>query len=586
MSIGVRRLSVVDVAAGHQPFANENCSVWAAQNGELFNHEELRRELAADGHSLSSQCDTEVIPHLYERYGEDFPTRLRGMFAIALWDQSRERAMLVRDRLGVKPLYYAISDDTVWFASELKVLLASGVVEPRLDQDALEAYFAFGFCPGTETLVAGVSKLSPGHRLIVENGGVRDEPYWKYPSAETDRSLDARTAPQMLLDQLEESVVLRLMSDVPLGVMLSGGLDSSLIAALMARNMREPLKTFSIGFTGSTNELGDAQLIAERLGADHHAIELDPSANVDLDALAWHLDEPVADLSSLGFFQLSKLAASEVTVALSGQGADELFGGYSRHRAMAAVRLWERLPAPELRRALLRLGPSQLQRLDAIASMSPADRYMTLKGVLPTAKLSELVRAPGGGVEALLLELLRTAGTDPLSQFLQVDARLGLVDDMLHYFDRMSMAHSLEVRVPFLDHKLVEFAARVPPSLKVRRLKTKWIVKQAARGLVPNVIIDKAKVGFFNASVEGWIERALRGSVRETLTDPGCRYDAYIDASAIRRLAFADPATRTRADRHLLLAVTMFEHWLANVFSSGSVELDEVRQRRVAGPHA
>ena len=300
MSIGVRRLSIVDVSAGHQPIANEDQSVWAGQNGELFNQDELRRDLAADGHRLETQCDTEVIPHLYERYGIDFPTHLRGMFAIALWDEKRERGMLVRDRLGVKPLYYAVSGGTLWFASELKVLLASGVVEARLDPDALDAYLAFGFVPGPMTLVTGVSKLLPGHRLIVEEGRVDVDAYWTYPSAQPDQSLDSRTAPGALLELLEESVVLRLMSDVPLGVMLSGGLDSSLIAALMARNMRESLKTFSVGFTGTTNELGDAALVAELLGADHHAIELDPTEDVDLGAVAWHLDEPVADLSRSG----------------------------------------------------------------------------------------------------------------------------------------------------------------------------------------------------------------------------------------------------------------------------------------------
>ena len=436
----------------------------------------------------------------------------------------------------------------------------------------MDTYLALGFVPGPTTLVSGVSKLLPGHRLVIEHGNVRDEAYWVHPIALPDPTIDAQTAPQALLELLEESVVLRLMSDVPLGVMLSGGLDSSLLAALMARNMSGSLKTFSVGFTGGANELGDAALMADLLGAEHYAIELDPAADVDLGALAWHLDEPVADLSSLGFFQLSKLAASNVTVALSGQGADELFGGYSRHRAVAAVKLWEHLPAPELRRALLRFGPSQLRRLDAVARMSPQERYIELKGVLPATRRAGLVAPSQDPVNALLTDLFRNAGPDALSEFLHVDARLGLVDDMLHYFDRMSMAHSLEVRVPFLDHELVEFASRVPPSLKVRRLTTKWIVKESARGLVPDSIVDKAKVGFFNASVEGWMEQALRGNVGETLTDPGCRFADYMDSEPIRRLAFADAGNRSRGDRHLLLAVTMLEHWLANVFAPARAE--------------
>jgi asparagine synthase (glutamine-hydrolysing) len=243
------------------------------------------------------------------------------------------------------------------------------------------------------------------------------------------------------------------------------------------------------------------------------------------------------------------------------------------------VKLWEHLPAPELRRALLRLGPARLRRLDAIAAMSPSNRFVELKGVLAHERRAQLFEPSTGPdrVAALLEELFSGAGTEPLGQILHVDARLGLVDDMLHYFDRMSMAHSLEVRVPFLDHRLVEFAASVPPSLKVRRLTTKWIVKESARGLIPDSIIDKAKVGFFNASVEGWMERALHGSVRETLTDPSCRYGDYMDATVIRKLAFADSAQRSRADRHLLLAVTMFEHWLGNVFAQVSTERDSFR---------
>lgn len=580
MSIGVRRLSIMDVEGGHQPFSNEDGSIWAAQNGELFNQFALRSELARDGHVLRTTCDTEIIPHLYEQYGVEFASRLRGMFAIAVWDEKRGRGVLVRDRIGVKPLYYAVRDRVVWFASELKVLLASGVVVPRIDRDALDAYLALGFVPGPMTLVAGVSKLLPGHRLVVDRAGVEDECYWEYPLPTQNPSLDAASAPAAVLELLEEAVVLRLMSDVPLGVMLSGGLDSSLIAALMARNMSGSLKTFSVGFAGQPNELREAGLMASALGADHHALEVDPAHQVDLDELAWHLDEPVADLSTLGFFELSKLAASEVTVALSGQGADELFGGYSRHRAAAALGTWDRLPAPAVRHLVARLGPARLRRLDRLSQLPAAECFAALKGVLDAERRRQLLGTAGDDVSSrLLAPLFEVETPDPLGAMLYADAKLGLVDDMLHYFDRMSMAHSLEVRVPFLDHHLVEFASRIPSQLKVRGLSTKWVLKEAAKGLVPAEIVQKRKIGFFNASVEDWVERALQGGIRETLTARDARFGDYLDAAAVRTLVLAPAAQRSRADRHLLLAISVFEHWLGKVFASAD-------RRATAGPLA
>ena len=350
-ALGVRRLSIVDIEAGHQPVANEDGSVWAIQNGELYNYRNLRKELVAQGHSLETWCDTEIIPHLYEQHGDDFVTHLRGMFGIAVWDAKRRRAVIVRDRLGVKPLYYAQRGDRIVFASELKSLLAAGIVDGTLDQGAVAAFLALGFVPGPQTLLMRVSKLLPGERLVVDGSGVRVERYWHYPLptvAAPERS--AEDYEEELLARLEEAVQLRLMSDVPLGAMLSGGLDSSLIAALMARNMGEPLKTFSIGFAGSKegNELADAKLVASVLGAEHHELSLGLDAEIDIDALVWSLDEPVADLSTVGFNALSQLAARHVTVALSGQGADETLGGYSRHRGAALLHVRGNVSCPHL----------------------------------------------------------------------------------------------------------------------------------------------------------------------------------------------------------------------------------------------
>ena len=322
-SIGARRLSIVDIEGGHQPFSNEDKTIWAIQNGELYNHASIRDDLRRRGHRFASRCDTEVLPHLYEEDGLAFPRKLRGMFGLAVWDEVRRRGVIARDRLGVKPLYYAICGDVLVFASELKSLLASGLVPGDLDYEAIDAYLTLGYFPAPATPLAAVRKLEPGCILVIENGTVVVQRFWSYPKPTLERGGDVGDWSERILAALSESVRLRLMSDVPLGAMLSGGLDSSLIVALMAQQMDRPVQTFAVGFAeaGAGNELADARFMADVLGADHHELELSVSEQtISLDRLLWHLDEPVADLSSLGFLALSELAAKHVTVALSGQG--------------------------------------------------------------------------------------------------------------------------------------------------------------------------------------------------------------------------------------------------------------------------
>src|SRR5688500_21469 len=324
VALGVRRLSIVDVDSGHQPVSNESGEIWAIQNGELYNHVALRTALSGAGHRFRSDCDTDVLPHLYERHGEGFPTRLRGMFGIAIWDGPRRKLVLSRDRLGIKPLYYAKCGDLLVFASELKSVLASGLVPEDLDYEAIDAYLKLGFVPGHRTPLAAVAKLEPGHSLVIEPDVVRHEKFWQFPEPTEDASLGADEHAERLRSELEESIGLRLMSDVPLGAMLSGGLDSSVIVAMMAQQMSRPVHTFAVGFreAGSADDLGDVRLVASGLGAHRHELELSLSEDgVDLPELVWALDEPRADLSSLGFLALSELAARHVTVALSGQGA-------------------------------------------------------------------------------------------------------------------------------------------------------------------------------------------------------------------------------------------------------------------------
>jgi asparagine synthase (glutamine-hydrolysing) len=415
-------------------------------------------------------------------------------------------------------------------------------------------------------------KLLPGELLVAGQDGVRRERYWRHPDPAPDRPAASRDEYATgLLERLDEAVRLRLMSDVPLGAMLSGGLDSSLIVALMARHMSEPVQTFSVGFRedGSTNELADARFVARAFGADHHELELSfGDEHVDLAELVWALDEPVADLSALGFLALSQLASRHVTVALAGQGADELFGGYLKHRAAAMVSSWQRLPAPARRLAApaLRRAPGRLRRAArTLAAHGPAERLLEMSGQLPPELARgllkpELAAVHGAWTTEALSSLADGDAADPLAATLHIDAQLALPDDMLHYFDRASMAHSLEVRVPFLDHELVEYCARIPPELKVRRLQTKHILKHAARGIVPDRIIDKRKIGFFRGASQGWIRSQLDGALADYLLAPAPAYADLLERSAVEQLL--RDATRTRRRVQLALAVLMLEVWL------------------------
>jgi asparagine synthase (glutamine-hydrolysing) len=574
VALGVRRLSIVDVEGGHQPFANEDGSIWAVQNGELYNHGDERRRLESAGHRFQTRCDTEVLPHLYEDCGSAFPERLRGMFGIALWDERSRRAVLARDRLGIKPLYYAEVGERLVFASELKSLLASGLVSPELDYEAIDAYLTLGFVPGPLTPLAAVRKLMPGHRLVIDEYGVRTDAFWSYPEpAPTEMSLDE--AADRLRAGLEESVKLRLMSDVPLGAMLSGGIDSSVIVGLMAAQMTEPVKTFAIGFAeaGRGNELADARLVAEHFGTDHHELELSfAEQSVDLAELVWHMDEPLADLSSLGFLALSELAAQHVTVALSGQGADELLAGYRKHRAAAIAGMWARVPYP-LRAAgaaALRRAPARFERATTtLDARDPALRLLSMSGNLRDGLRRQLVRGPlaeldGSTAERILRERLGSVTDDPLTATLYLDGQLGLVDDMLHYFDRASMAYSLEVRVPFLDHHVVELCATIPPRHKVHRLNTKHVLKHVARGLIPDRIIDKPKIGFFHGAIDDWFRAQVPGAISDYLLGSAPRYAEIIDRGEVERLIVGHAHGRDNGNGRLLLSLLMLEAWLSS----------------------
>ena len=572
VALGVRRLSIIDVDGGHQPFASEDGGAWAIQNGELYNHDEIRRGLIADGHVFASRCDTEILPHLYERDGDRLAEQIFGKFAVAVWDRRRKRAFLARDRLGVKPLYYAVENDFLVFGSELKAVLASGLVGTELDYDAIDAYLTLGYTPGPATLLRSVRKLPPGHRLVVDRGRVDVAPYWSFP--EPRPAEPRRSEPEYaegLLELLDRAVRRRLMSDVPVGAMLSGGIDSSLVVALMAEHSSTPVETFAIGFkeSGRDMELDDARAVAQRFGANHHEIELTfDEAAVELPELLWHLDEPIYDISCIGLYALSELAARHVTVALSGQGADELVGGYKKHRAAALVDAWSRIPR-SMRTGVLAAGKPASRRYErafaALAADDEASRLLAMSGRVDPELRDRLYRGalaetPGDAGARAVLERLPAEERGALATTLHVDGQLALVDMMLHYFDRVSMAHSLEVRVPFLDHELVEYCAAIPTDLKVRRLTTKYLLKQAAGDVLPRSIVHKRKLGFFRPAAADWLSAQLEGS-DDYLLARRPAYEEFASRETVGELV----AQYRRGDRRhvfLLTSLMMLEAWL------------------------
>jgi len=574
IAMGMRRLSIIDLACSHQPLANERGDVWTVFNGEIFNFPELRQELQASGHTLTSEGDTETIVHLYEEHGIEFPKRLRGMFAIAVWDEPRRRLVLTRDRMGVKPLYYALTADGLAFGSEIKSLLAGGLVEARLDPLAAELYLAYGYVPGPRTLFDGVRKLAPATTMVWEDGELKGESlYWTPWEDAAPSGASWEEDQETLLRLLRDSVRARMISDVPLGVMLSGGLDSSLVTALMAEVSTESVKTFSVGFTedAQANELADARLVAQRFGCEHHELltsAVDHPALIE-DAL-WHLEEPIVDLSFIGFLLLSRLAREHVTVALCGQAADELLGGYPKHAIAHAADRLARTPAPT-RHIVAALGArlpdgARLGRgLRAMATEDDAERLLQMSRVV-LADQRQALLSPGfrsAGVDRELRDVIRARASgragSVLRETLFLDTKLALVDLMFLYFDKMSMATSLEVRVPFADHDVVSFCMGLPDNRRILRGRRKELLRRVSRGLLDDATIDKRKRGFFRAASSTWLNTHRDGIVRDTLLDRRARERGIFDPGAVAALV-EQPQGSGRSGEPLL-AVLLLELW-------------------------
>ncbi len=607
VGLGHRRLSIVDVAAGHQPMSNEDGSVHITYNGEIYNHADFREELEARGHVYRTHCDTETIIHLYEEYGAACVERLRGMFAFAIWDANRRELFIARDRLGVKPLYYVHTDDgSLYFASEIKSLLAARAVRPELNYAALPDYLANHAPSGEETLFRDVKRLLPGHTLSWQGGRVRIEKYWDVHFSKAEDDGAARRTDEDYVAEWAElfrtSVRLRLMADVPLGMFLSGGIDSSAIAAVMSGMVSEPIKTFSVAFKErEANELEYARLVATKFKTDHHEIVVSPEEFfAALPELVWHEDEPIAHPSSVALNFVSRLAARHVKVVLTGEGSDELLAGYGRYRKtvynLALGARYHNWTGPRLRRAVeggVRLLPAasvrrKLQRTFLCVAPDVESIYFDNFAVFPRAAQRELL-TPEARERAGSFDPYREVGnylaqTDArslLDRLLYADIKTYL-HELLMKQDQMSMAASIESRVPFLDHKLVEYTARMPERMKLRGLTTKYVLRRAMKDVLPPEILSRGKMGF-PVPVGAWFRGAYRNVVDEYVLGERATARGIFDRDYVRRLVARHDAGEDHAER--LWALVNFEMWLRRFVDGEDVAAPkEAREEVLATP--
>jgi asparagine synthase (glutamine-hydrolysing) len=568
VALGQRRLAILDLVGSRQPMSNEDGTVWTTFNGEIYNFRELRGRLEGLGHRFATRGDTETIVHAYEHHGPACVKELRGMFAFALWDQPRQTLLLARDRLGKKPLFYVEMDGQWVFASELQALLQHPGLSRELDSGALDDYLTYGYVPAPKTIFRGVHKLPPGHWLTLRlrpggSGGpeVHVERYWQL-AYEPKLGLSEADAADGLMEVLREAVRLRMIADVPLGALLSGGIDSSIVVALLSQLSDRPVKTFSIGFDDQEfNELPHARRVAERCGTEHHELIVRPNALEVLPTLVRHYGEPYADSSAIPSYYVAKLTREHVKVALNGDGGDECFAGYERYAGGLAADRYGRIPAVVRRLAIEPLsrlipvgGPRrsrlrQARRFLEVAAQPAPQRYLRWIGYVPTTEKAALYspdfqeQLAGHRSESWLLEMwegLTAAGLGPLDQMLALDVESYLPYDLLVKMDIATMANSLEARSPFLDHHVMEFCARLPERYKLRGMRLKHLLKKAGAGLLPPETLTRRKMGF-GVPVGSWMRGDLRPWMEDLLLSP----------RALKRGYFQPEALRQVVDRHL-----------------------------------
>jgi asparagine synthase (glutamine-hydrolysing) len=577
VGLGMRRLSIIDLSGGHQPVFNEDRSAWIVYNGEIYNFLELRAELERSGHRFYTKTDTEVIIHLYEELGADCVQKLRGMFALAIYDKANRKLLLARDRLGKKPLNYAILKDKLYFGSEIKSILAVAPELAQVNSQGLLEYLYYGYVPDPITAFTGIQRVPPGHLLEFENGKVSIRQYWDLPPYNTHTP----NSEQEILEELElrllEATRIRLISDVPLGAFLSGGTDSSTIVALMARASSGPVKTFSIGFAKDDfNEAEYARVVARKFGTDHHEMILEPDVVQTVEDLTSSLEEPFGDSSMLPTYYVSQMARRHVTVALSGDGGDEIFAGYDRYRIHDERRIFEHIPDWARRFYRNRVFPllprnTKGRQFTYNISLPWRERYVDSLSFVPsferdTQLLShdfrEVLRRSDDPRNVLLRHFAKAPTKDAISELLYVDTKTYMVGDILTKVDRMSMLNSLEVRVPILDHEVVEWATSLPSEWKLRGRTQKYILRKLAERVgVPREVLNRPKQGFALPLVH-WMRNELR-DVLMILVEPRTLQRGYFDANGIRKL-MNDHLQGRRELSARIWRLLIFELWHRN----------------------
>ncbi len=591
-ALGMRRLSIIDVAGGQQPIFNEDGRIAVVFNGEIYNYLELRQELEHRGHRFQTQSDTEVIVHGYEEYGSDCVKQLRGMFGIAIWDSRDETLLLARDRVGKKPVHYAQLNGALVFGSEIKSLLQHPLVKREVNYEALSNFLSFGYVPDPLTAFSGVSKLPPGHILTFRRNTIQIKSYWDFQSYSPHQAVPVRSEESYISDlrmQLEDAVKVRLISEVPLGAFLSGGIDSSTVVGLMTKLTGRPVKTFSIGFSeGSHDELIHARITARHFETDHHEFVITPDICGLVGEIVWHHDEPFSDASSIPTFMVSKMAREHVTVVLSGDGGDEVFGGYTRYLVDRDRAYFDKMPSA-MKRALLRPLVERMPRSwygrNFLYNMAldQTDRYLHSMSLFPAdAKrgiLSQHSQAllNGYSPEATFRRLFdHPDSPERLEHLLYLDSKTYLPGDILAKVDRMSMAHSIEARSPLLDHKLIEFAGTLPSSLKVHGGETKYILKRAVEGLIPEQIIHRPKHGF-SVPLETWLRHELHPMLNDLLLDRTARARGFLNTEGVEEV-MAEHQRGRRDHSQRLWALLSLEVWF-RTFIDRAPELSFVGEK-------
>jgi asparagine synthase (glutamine-hydrolysing) len=578
VALGMRRLSIIDLTGGHQPMPNEDETLWLVCNGEIYNFRQLRKQLQQLGHRFRTDSDSEVILHLYEEHGDEFVSYLDGMYGFALWDERRRRLLIGRDRLGIKPLYYYNDGSRLIFASEAKAILAVPGVTAEIDPTGLREYLALGYVPAPYSMFAGIRKVPPASVLICEDGNYQIHRYWTLPINAED-SMDESAWADAVLSHLERAVAAQMVSDVPLGAFLSGGIDSSSVVGLMARHSDRPVKTYSIGFDESAagkyyNELPYAKRVSQLFATEHKEIMVRPDVVRLLPRLLWHMDEPIADSAFLTTYLVSEFARKDVTVILCGVGGDELFGGYRRYLGEHYRQYYNCLPAWFRQRVIApatRILPSdrhtpllnvlRYARAFALANDLPfEERYRAYVQVFSSEQGKRLLAVDGGdGHDALKHAFSHATAGDTLRRIFEVDLATQLPDDLLLLTDRMTMATSLECRVPWLDHQLVELAARMPSRYKVRGRQLKYILKRALGNLLPAEILNRQKRGF-GAPVGAWLKRELRPLVSSLLSRESVERRGLLRWAAVDQTLALHQAGKEDFTDHLM-ALLNLEIW-------------------------